>query len=324
MNKSRHGFTLVELLVVIAIIGVLVAILLPAVQAAREAARRSHCTNNLKQIVLAIHNFHDAKRCLPPGGIKGSGEVTWLVRIMPYVEEQNVRDLWLPWMDWQHAYYHADDRARKAQVSLYYCPSRRGASNDVFSIDSNTRPDVPGGGGPGTLGDYAGNGGDINFYDLDPVKSANLTGVFFHLNQGAGALSLNGNEWQWTCRLNFKKLSDGLTKTFFVGEKHVRPDEYGLYGTGPLLGELSGDISTYNDDKAESFSRLAGTGFELVDGPYGDSSDNRGKKFGSEHPGICQFAMGDGRVVAVAVEIETDVLHRLSHRSDGELTTIDF
>ena len=87
---SRHrrcGFTLVELLVVITIIGILIALLLPAVQAAREAARRGQCTNNLKQIGLAVHNFHDARKALPPSFLTGGGHAPWLVMILPYVEQ---------------------------------------------------------------------------------------------------------------------------------------------------------------------------------------------------------------------------------------------
>src|SRR5687768_7400101 len=92
--RSRHrGFTLVELLVVIAIIGVLVALLLPAVQAAREAARRAHCTNNLKQIGVAVHNFADARKALPPAYLTGFGHATWLVLIMPYLEESELYEV---------------------------------------------------------------------------------------------------------------------------------------------------------------------------------------------------------------------------------------
>jgi len=95
-NRNRHGFTLVELLVVIAIIGILIALLLPAVQAAREAARRLQCSNNFKQVGLALHNYHSANRCFPPGtthhestNYEGFG---WGLRLLPYLEEENVFD----------------------------------------------------------------------------------------------------------------------------------------------------------------------------------------------------------------------------------------
>ena len=88
--KKSLGFTLVELLVVIAIIGVLIALLLPAVQAAREAARRTQCANNLKQLGLGIHNYHDTFKCIPPGSAGGwnaSPRISWQVRILPFCEQ---------------------------------------------------------------------------------------------------------------------------------------------------------------------------------------------------------------------------------------------
>ncbi len=86
---KRQGFTLVELLVVIAIIGILIALLLPAVQAAREAARRMECTNKLKQIGIAFHNYHDINGFLPPGGY-GEPHGTWAICILPFIEQSNV------------------------------------------------------------------------------------------------------------------------------------------------------------------------------------------------------------------------------------------
>ncbi|MBX6313499.1 MAG: DUF1559 domain-containing protein [Isosphaeraceae bacterium] len=93
MSARQRGFTLIELLVVIAIIGVLIALLLPAVQAAREAARRAQCVNNLKQIGLGMHNYHDANGSLPPG-VKGCCYGSWLVFLLPWVEQQNLFNAW--------------------------------------------------------------------------------------------------------------------------------------------------------------------------------------------------------------------------------------
>src|SRR6267142_2765379 len=92
MSKLKHAFTLVELLVVIAIIGVLVSLLLPAVQAARESARRNHCNNNVKQITLAMHNYADAHKSAFPVGEYACCWGTWLVGLLPYVEQQNLYD----------------------------------------------------------------------------------------------------------------------------------------------------------------------------------------------------------------------------------------
>src|SRR6185295_4415493 len=91
ITTSRPAFTLVELLVVIAIIGVLVALLLPAVQAAREAARRMTCSNHLRQLGLALQNYHDTYNALPPARHAGGVNICWLVRILPYIEQGNVK-----------------------------------------------------------------------------------------------------------------------------------------------------------------------------------------------------------------------------------------
>ena len=96
VRRPRFGFTLVELLVVIAIIGILVALLLPAIQAAREAARRTQCTNNLKQLALAMHNYSDTHRCIPPGVLAQKPfpyrNASWLARLMPHIEQTAAYD----------------------------------------------------------------------------------------------------------------------------------------------------------------------------------------------------------------------------------------
>ena len=124
VNRKSAGFTLVELLVVIAIIGVLVALLLPAIQAAREAARRSQCTNHLKQIGLAIHNFETARGKIPPAYLSGIGHATWLVLIMPYLEEGTLYDN----SNVQTIYWGVPPQIVQTHVPVYYCPSRRGPS----------------------------------------------------------------------------------------------------------------------------------------------------------------------------------------------------
>ncbi|MCC7086175.1 MAG: DUF1559 domain-containing protein [Pirellulales bacterium] len=118
-HPSRHGFTLVELLVVIAIIGTLIALLLPAVQAAREAARRTQCLNHLKQLALGSHNFNDARRFLPS---ESYGE-SFFVKLLPYIEEQSQYEL------------VKADRAKSQSVSIFLCPSRRGVEAGMAKTD---------------------------------------------------------------------------------------------------------------------------------------------------------------------------------------------
>jgi prepilin-type N-terminal cleavage/methylation domain-containing protein len=182
MSKSRRGFTLIELLVVIAIIGVLIALLLPAVQAAREAARRSQCTNNLKQIGLAIHNYHSAQDCLPPGGEvnsnniygpgngnnngwnKGPQNYGMKVRILPFMEQTNtynatnfaVTAVWNSqnnlngWSDGGSNPRNVDGwyinaTARNVKISSFSCPS------DTNAI-GNSDPQVPQASYPNNVG----------------------------------------------------------------------------------------------------------------------------------------------------------------------------
>ncbi|MCA9162317.1 MAG: DUF1559 domain-containing protein, partial [Planctomycetales bacterium] len=133
-RKRQHAFTLVELLVVIAIIGVLVAMLLPAVQAAREAARRSSCSNNMKQLGLALHNYHDTYKALPAGAwmfnAAGAGSTScttgngrrapWTVSILPFIEQNNIYDKVDFTKSWDNGVHSA---LRTTHIEAFKCPS---------------------------------------------------------------------------------------------------------------------------------------------------------------------------------------------------------
>lgn len=124
MQAKRRGFTLVELLVVIAIIGILIALLLPAVQAAREAARRSQCTNNLKQIALAMHNYHDTHKTFPAYQYHVTGVYSWqghgcFTMILPYMEQQPTYDL----VDWNRRWDDRGNQPDEVKISAFICPT---------------------------------------------------------------------------------------------------------------------------------------------------------------------------------------------------------
>jgi len=315
IGRFHAGFTLVELLVVIAIIGILVSLLLPAVQAAREAARRIQCTNNLKQIGLAIHNFHTQHGGIPPACMNGMGEITWAVRLLPFLEEEAHFEAWD--IDHSSAYYRTTNLAREHQVAAYYCPSRR--TPPQLSKEGWHRG--PFRAGPGALGDYAGcYGNRLPGGDGGPEGRRLETGAFaccgrYHIVYGYLNLSIDG----FTYPVSFKDITDGLSKTLFVGEKHVRPDEFGR--------AVGGDTSIYSDDFYEPMGRIAGSGvdgdFPFAEGAQNDLAAWRKWQFGSEHPGGCQFVLGDGSVTLLSVSINNIVLGRLADRADGQIIDSD-
>jgi len=159
-RRHMHGFTLVELLVVIAIIGVLVALLLPAVQSARESSRRVSCSNRLKQIGLALHMHHDSKLVLPPGTTGGGGlgtdlgkpqgpmEATWFAYTYPYLEQSNLNSL-IDWTILNKNFYEAGGlKVRPLKVPLFLCPS-----------DSKPEPNVSTSGNVYARSNYVANSG---------------------------------------------------------------------------------------------------------------------------------------------------------------------
>src|SRR5579883_3072794 len=164
--RSRPGFTLIELLVVIAIIGILIALLLPAVQKVREAANRSQCTNNLKQLALGCQNYDSTYGVLPPARVARDAYATWPVLIMPYIEQDNIFKLWII----SNGYAPADgpdgqpnDGARQSLVKSFFCPSRREPMLDKLGEDGedNFRIGSPGNEhSQGACGDYACCAGD--------------------------------------------------------------------------------------------------------------------------------------------------------------------
>jgi prepilin-type N-terminal cleavage/methylation domain-containing protein len=309
--RPPHGFTLVELLVVIAIIGILVALLLPAVQAAREAARRAQCTNHLKQIGLAIHNFHDARKGFPRSRM-ACHHGTWATELWPYLEENSLADQW----DKVKAFHFQPAATRQTNVSTYFCPSRR-SPPQVSVTGQDDRPGVTG--ISGALADYAVCSGDSSAYfdTIYDYVNRDANGAFicagdnlFATEFCSGSLpdSLFKSEPLY---VRFKSLIDGTGKTLLVGEKQVPQRGFGYWF---LPGEYVFDNSIYNPDYVETLGRFAGPNLGLARSVDEAVAGN----FGGPHSGICQFVFADGSVHAIAVEIDEVILGYLANRRDGQ------
>jgi prepilin-type N-terminal cleavage/methylation domain-containing protein len=283
LNEPRQarGFTLVELLVVITIIGILIALLLPAVQAAREAARRAQCLNNLTQIGVALQNYDSSHGVLPPGTIDKQGPVhnvptgygmSWLVQLLPYLEEGATAKH----VDFSVGVYDKKNApVRAISIALLLCPSYAGP------IRNGTPEPASGNARLGTyaISNYAG-----CHHDVEAPINANNMGVLF----------LNSH-------ITAKDVTDGVAQTIYVGEK---------LGDAKDLGWMSGTRATL---------RNTGTALNAREPAAPPANDLIVGGFDSAHPQICNFLFGDGRAQAVARDIDLPLLQQLGNRADGKL-----
>lgn len=339
MNQFRRGFTLVELLVVIAIIGILVALLLPAVQAAREAARRTACQNHLKQLGLASLNHHDQYRQFPTGGWGwgwGVGEPDagfdryqpggWLYNVLPFVEQHSLRELG----EGQTNQLQKRNTLRNLAaipVALYHCPSRR---NTQAYPCANARIPNLGNITECNKTDYAANAGDtlhqdcnagpmklLRGFDKSKYADTDHTGIVFRMSE-----------------IRIKDVTDGTSKTYMIGEKMLSTAHYetGIDAADDQTAYVGYDIDTvrFTGKRNPAHPLLPSTKMPVVELPpiadYQRDAANLGCQipdvlsFGSAHPGGFQVSYCDGSVRMLAYSIDSH-LHRLSgHRSDDGVT----
>jgi prepilin-type N-terminal cleavage/methylation domain-containing protein len=307
----RRGFTLVELLVVIAIIGILISLLLPAVQAAREAARRTQCSNQLKQIALAFHGYHDTYREYPCGGnnfdrprtmINGGiavgweQEWGWAYQILPFMEQQNL-------------YEDTDENRIKATpVSGYFCPTR--SRTKIFNVSATSiRAQI----------DYKANYGFSS--NANVPNNSSFNGIVRRSRASATITPAAAP----VKRVDTASVLDGTSNTLMVGERSIFID----WWNGPAGPETDCFKGGWVDGIG-SRAYVSGGWHSNIQNPIQDRKEPVPplslslrlavgySHFGSAHPGAAMFAVCDASVRPVSYNVSPVVFRRFCHSRDGE------
>jgi len=347
MMKRRLGFTLVELLVVIAIIGILIALLLPAVQAAREAARRSQCSNNLKQIGLALHNYHDVYKTFPPMRVRSQncGASTWLTsnigwaaRIAAQMEQGPIYDRidWTIYPGWTGVNAANPNGPIRQTIGAYLCPSDSGEGQAAFTRMDGVR--VTGGRPRYTNGhtNYVGSIGD-DFRIRVSGGTANNTGrgFFYEARENCTSSARNSQT------INMASLRDGSSNTLAVAECIIGFPLVRTNSSEPARNTWATDngcplspVRTNNNDNGQRGSSWfrgyepCSLGFTTLMTPNsrfmdcGANSDRNAHASRSFHPGGVQAAMGDGSVHFFSETIDWATWRWLGNRKDGNPVTV--
>ncbi len=346
-SRRNSGFTLVELLVVIAIIGVLVALLLPAIQAAREAARRTSCTNNLKQLSLGCLNHHDSQRFFPSSGWgwgsvgdpdRGYGKEQpggWAYNVLPFIEQGSLHDLG---SDGDPYRMSAGQRSGAATcleqpIDTINCPSRRqpGAkpvdSTKAYHNAEARDPRVAG------KSDYAINSGTYyTEHSPGPSYGPNDYGASASYGDWIGNASavvqyperLDGISYQRS-EVRIAQISDGTSQTLLIGEKFVPPKHYELWVAGDSYDADNETWCTgWNNDNARAMKFNALTKVVYVPVPDSDNNVFSGRdRFGSAHASVWIAAFCDGSTHTISYEADGEMLRRLASRFDGQTVSMD-
>jgi prepilin-type N-terminal cleavage/methylation domain-containing protein/prepilin-type processing-associated H-X9-DG protein len=309
----RRAFTLIELLVVIAIIAILIGLLVPAVQKVREAAARAQCQNNLKQIGLALHNYHDSKKTLPPGGISliktpappsSEAGLSWQVLVLPYIEQGNLYVKFDPTLGYRST---INWPLGMTQVPTYFCPSAQYTQSGTTAEESGTSTN---GGGPVSLPaepstvHYIGNAGP-KYSATDP--NVDLPG------SANGGLAKTGVLYR-DSKVRLTDITDGTSNTFMVGELSFNANQLGfrIY--------IRGCNSDSGNPACAGSRNLT---YPVNSNPYNGSNGFNDGSFGSNHTGGANFLLGDGSVRFIANSITFSVYQAASSRNGGEVVNLD-
>ncbi|MCA9234822.1 MAG: DUF1559 domain-containing protein [Planctomycetales bacterium] len=325
----RRGFTLVELLVVIAIIGVLVALLLPAIQQAREAARRTQCVNQIRQMVLACHNYHDAQGQLPSVGdqvVTGSAHqasgLSWLGQILPYQENGNLRQLIddsVPWYDAKN------DAAENTSVPLFICPSTGAELSAFTGTPGNTtvyveasplRAHYVGIMGAKSAGDFRTAKYPDNGYTMALTSGGQIVGS--GTGDVSGGLATNG-AIVFDGNINFKHFSDGTSATMMVGESS--------WDSGPTRTWIVGTLDVNSGPGGANHGWIYNsknirwpmhTAFREAPGEPASGYQSNDISMGSRHPGGAHVGMADGGARFQSEDIGLNVLRAMATRNNAD------
>jgi prepilin-type N-terminal cleavage/methylation domain-containing protein/prepilin-type processing-associated H-X9-DG protein len=310
IRVSRKGFTLIELLVVIAIIAILIGLLLPAVQKVREAAARIQCSNNLKQLGQAAHNYHDVNEALVPAFVGDNSESatlnswpTWGALLLPYIEQQNILNLW----DQKRLVGYQTPRAFQTQVKIYLCPSRPAPVLSLadFQILDGTRPG-------GSLTDYAASFGPHAAFTAS--TGAVVPSLPVITTDSVGPLLIS-----YQHQVKFTAVTDGTSNTTMFGEKSIRPNS--LRGRNEDRSVHSQVRNTHR--RMMGISDVNGDIRPLLP-PSNQNLPFANSSFGGPHTGVTNFVFVDGSVKPIRNSASVQTLTALVTRAGGEIVGNDY
>lgn len=311
MQFRRAAFTLVELLVVIAVIGVLIALLLPAVQAAREASRRMSCQNNMKQHGLALHNFHDVYGSFPASGwtVAGKGNpagkyVGWRALITPFVEQKNLHDVY----DFNsHWWEGANLNAATIPLAVYQCPSVPDRQKTTYLVAKSPRPAI-------TV--------------ANPLATADyeaIMGVAASINPTLYATAATNRSVLYrNASTKFAEITDGTTSTIMITECGARPLVYCGRRYRPDLPNDQGQSwadseGGFSLDGANQDGTIIGQGPILTPRAINATNFNEPYAF---HPGGANFVFADGHTQFFSDSVALETFAALCTRNAGEIVTL--